>query len=73
MHVETERLILRDFNNSDWEDLHVLYMKPETVKYNPSGSPENEEASKKIVADWVGQPDNAGRDKYTEAIITKTD
>jgi RimJ/RimL family protein N-acetyltransferase len=73
MHVETERLILRDFNNSDWEDLHVLYMKPETVKYNPSGYPENEEASKKIVAGWSHQPDNTPREEYTLAIITKTD
>jgi len=72
MHVETERLILRDFKNSDWEELHVLYMKPESVKYNPSGYPENEEASKKIVAGWVSQPYNTSREKYTAAIITKT-
>jgi RimJ/RimL family protein N-acetyltransferase len=73
MNIATERLIIRDFNNSDWVDLHVLYMKPETVKYNPSGYPENEEASKKIVAGWSLQPDNAERDKYTAAIITKID
>lgn len=73
MHVETERLILRDFKNSDWEDLHGLYMKPETVKYNPSGYPENEEASKKIVAGWAGQRDASPREKYTAAVILKTD
>jgi RimJ/RimL family protein N-acetyltransferase len=71
MHVETKRLIIRDFNNSDWEQLHALYMKPETVTYNPSGYPENEEASKKLVAGWASQPDSAARDKYTAAIITK--
>ena len=73
MNVVTERLILRDFKNSDWEDLHELYMKPETVKYNPSGYPDNEEASKKIVAGWSAQPDKAVREEYTAAIITKTD
>ena len=71
MYLETERLKLRDFNNSDWDDLHVLYMMPETVKYNPSGYPENEEASKKIVAGWSLQLENAEREKYTAAIITK--
>jgi RimJ/RimL family protein N-acetyltransferase len=73
MYLETERLILRDFINSDWEALHVLYMKPETVKYNPSGYPENEEASKAIVAGWAQQADNAVREKYTAAIIGKAD
>jgi ribosomal-protein-alanine N-acetyltransferase len=73
MHVETERLILRDFKNSDWGALHVLYMKPETVKYNPSGYPENEEASKAIVGGWARQADNAAREKYTAAIISKAD
>ena len=73
MNVETDRLIIRDFNKSDWEDLHVLYMKPETVKYNPSGYPENEEASKKVVAGWSLQPENAERSKYTAAIIAKID
>ena len=73
MYIETERLILRDFKNSDWPALHVLYMKPETVKYNPSGYPENEEASKAIVAGWCCQAENEGREKYTAAIIGKAD
>lgn len=73
MLLETERLILRDFNNSDWEALHELYMKPETVKYNPSGYPENEEASKAIVAGWVSQADSTAREKYTAAILGKAD
>ena len=71
MNLETERLIIRDFNNGDWEDLHTLYMKPETVKYNPSGYPENEEASKKIVAGWSCQSNNVVREEYTAALITK--
>jgi RimJ/RimL family protein N-acetyltransferase len=73
MHVETERLILRDFKNSDWGALHELYMKPETVKYNPSGYPENEEASKAIVAGWARQADSRAREKYTAAIIGKAE
>jgi ribosomal-protein-alanine N-acetyltransferase len=73
MHLETERLILRDFRNNDWEALHELYMKPETVQYNPSGYPENEAASRAMVAGWVHQANNATREKYTAAIITKTD
>jgi RimJ/RimL family protein N-acetyltransferase len=73
MHVETERVTLRDFKNSDWNALHVLYMMPETIKYNPSGFPENEEASKAIVAGWARQADNGARVKYTAAIISKAD
>jgi RimJ/RimL family protein N-acetyltransferase len=46
-------------------------MKPETVKYNPSGYPENEEASRKIVADWASQSLNEARDQYTAAILEK--
>jgi RimJ/RimL family protein N-acetyltransferase len=71
MNLETERLIIRDFNNSDWQDLHTLYMKPETIKYNPSGYPENEDASRKIVADWSSQDVNVARDKYTAVILEK--
>ncbi|MBO9200213.1 MULTISPECIES: GNAT family N-acetyltransferase [Niastella] len=73
MKLETERLVIRDFNNSDGEALHVLYMMPETIKYNPSGYPENEEASKKMVAGWSAQPWNVSREKYTAAIVTKAD
>lgn len=73
MNLETNRLIIRDFNNTDWDALHRLYMMLETVKYNPSGYPENEEASKKLVAEWSAQSGQAVREKYSAAIITKED
>jgi len=31
--IETERLILRLFQEGDWPDLHTLYSDPECVKY----------------------------------------
>ena len=71
MNLQTERLIIRDFNTTDWEALHALYMKPETIKYNPSGYPENEEASRKTVADWSLQSAKEARDKYTAVILEK--
>jgi RimJ/RimL family protein N-acetyltransferase len=31
--LETERLILRQFRNEDWRDLHLYYSDPEATKY----------------------------------------
>ncbi|RFS21912.1 N-acetyltransferase [Chitinophaga silvatica] len=71
LYIEPPRLILRDFLNEDWATLHSLYLMPETVRYNPSGYPENEEATRKLVKTWSEQRYSATREAYTAAIIER--
>lgn len=35
MTVETDRLLLRPFDESDWQDLHEYLSQPEVVRYEP--------------------------------------
>ncbi|NLR59361.1 GNAT family N-acetyltransferase [Chitinophaga polysaccharea] len=72
-HLNTQRLVLRDFLPGDWPALHALYLLPETVRYNPSGYPENEAATRQLVNSWVAQPEAARRGDYTIAIIDPSD
>ncbi|MDQ0110486.1 RimJ/RimL family protein N-acetyltransferase [Chitinophaga terrae (ex Kim and Jung 2007)] len=71
LSIQSSRLLIRDFSKNDWEALHHLYMMPETVKYNPSGYPESESATKKLVHKWSEQQELASRDEYTGAVIDK--
>ncbi|NLR68502.1 GNAT family N-acetyltransferase [Chitinophaga varians] len=73
LSIQSSRLLIRDFSKNDWEDLHRLYMMPETVKYNPSGYPESESATEKLVAEWSEQPAAAHREEYTVAVIEKAE
>jgi ribosomal-protein-alanine N-acetyltransferase len=63
--IISERLLLRIFVLSDWEALHALYMKPETVKYNPSGYPPNELFTRNLIAEWARQASLPQRSNYT--------
>ncbi|MFB6454114.1 GNAT family N-acetyltransferase [Chitinophaga sp. Hz27] len=69
LQIHTDRLLLRDFLQSDWASLHALYMLPETIRYNPSGYPENEAATKRLVEAWLHQSFDVDRIYYTVAII----
>ncbi|RBL89780.1 GNAT family N-acetyltransferase [Chitinophaga flava] len=73
LSIQSSSLLIRDFSKNDWEALHRLYMMPETVRYNPSGYPENESVTKALVDEWSAQQQAAEREKYTAAIINKAD
>jgi len=71
MYIETERLILRNFALTDMACVHDLHMRPESVRYNPSGYPESEDASRQVVIEWMAQQEQDERYAYTAAIIDK--
>jgi RimJ/RimL family protein N-acetyltransferase len=71
MYIETERLILRDFAPTDLACVHDLHMRPETIRYNPSGYPESEDASRQFVMEWAAQQGLPERRCYTAAVIDK--
>lgn len=73
LNIQSSRLLIRDFSKSDWESLHRLYMMPETVRYNPSGYPENEAATRLLAEGWSVQRDAPDREQYTAAIINQAD
>jgi [ribosomal protein S5]-alanine N-acetyltransferase len=68
MPINSPRLVIRDFRLPDWAALHQLYMKPETVKYNPGGYPENEMITKDLVNEWAAQHELPDRKNYTMVI-----
>ncbi|MBC9929791.1 GNAT family N-acetyltransferase [Chitinophaga qingshengii] len=73
LNIRTERLLLRDFLESDQPALHRLYMLPETIRYNPSGYPKNEDATRQLVHGWAKQVTAPRREDYTAAIIHQQD
>lgn len=49
MHIETERLIIRDFTADDWEDVHIYAKDPLVTRYMLWG-PNTEEETKSFIA-----------------------
>ena len=47
-HIETERLILRRYKNSDLEGLYRYLSDPETVRYEPYRPMSREEAGDEL-------------------------
>ncbi len=51
--IETERLLLRTFQESDWRDLHAYYSDPDCTRYTV-GKPLTEGGTWRIVASMIG-------------------
>lgn len=71
--LRNKKIALREFLESDWPVIHALYNKPETVRYNPSGFPENEQATKELVKNWAAQHRAVTRNKFTFLITDGID
>lgn len=56
-HIETERLILRQFTLDDWDEHTQIYRHPEVTKYSPKGSvpPEKAREASKAILDYFIQ------------------
>ncbi len=48
-HIETERLILRRYKESDLEDLYLYLSDPEAVRYEPYRPMSREEAGEELI------------------------
>ena len=69
MILHTNRLSIRNLILSDLEDIHDLLSLPETDEYNTLGIPENIEATKIILEDWLVAQNTVPRTSYVFCII----
>jgi [ribosomal protein S5]-alanine N-acetyltransferase len=72
LRLETERLILRDFREEDWRDVHEYGSDPEVVKYMPFG-PNTEEESKAYIQSTYANQKEQPRVHYNFALVNKQD
>ena len=70
--LQTERLILRDFKEDDWQDAHEYGSDPESVKYMPFG-PNTEEETKAFISRALARQAEFPRSFYDFAIVKKSD
>lgn len=70
--VRTERLVLRDFEERDWEAVHAYASDPEVVQYMDWG-PNTEEETRKFVQRAIANQKEQPRRNYTLAIVLKSD
>jgi RimJ/RimL family protein N-acetyltransferase len=70
--IHTERLILRDFDKTDWQAVHVYASDPEVVRYMDWG-PNTEEETKDFIHRSIASQKEKPRPNYTLAIILKAE
>lgn len=68
--LETERLLLREFEESDWEAVHEYGSDPEVVKYLSWG-PNTEQETRDFVARQIGSQREEPRKRYGFAVVLK--
>ena len=68
--LQTERLILRDFREEDWRDVHEYGSDPEVVNYLPWG-PNTEEQSKAFISRVLTQQKTLPRFTFDFAMVNK--
>ena len=72
MQLLTERLLLRDFVESDWEAVQGYAADPEAVRYRPFG-PCTDDGTRAVVYELARQPELPGRRMYDLAIVRRAD
>ncbi|GAB1543750.1 GNAT family protein [Scytonema sp. NUACC21] len=70
--LETPRLILRDFVESDWEGMHSYASDPEVVRYLPFG-PNSEEDTKNYLQAEIKTQRKRHRQHFALAVTLKDD
>jgi len=70
--LQTERLILRDFKEEDWRDIHEYDADAETVKYMPFG-PNTEDETKAFINKTIDRRKESPRLIYNFAMVIKSD
>jgi RimJ/RimL family protein N-acetyltransferase len=68
--IRTKRLILRDFEEADWEAVHSYGSDLEVVRYMDWG-PNTEEDTKKFIQQTIASQKEQPRRIYTLAIVLK--
>lgn len=70
--IPTERLILRDFNKTDWRAVHVYASDPEVVRYMDWG-PNTETETKDFIRRSIASQKEKPRKNYLLAIVLKAE
>ena len=65
LFLKNKRIVLREMLESDWMAIYALYNKPQTVRYNPGGYPENQQSVMELVKTWAAQRLDDERKSYT--------
>lgn len=71
MEINTARLILKEINWDDLENIHNLHSIPEVDEYNCLGIPENIEETKAFLLPFIEEQKLDKRKKYFWKIIIK--
>ena len=53
MQLQTPRLLLKEINADDLDDIHALNSIPEVDEYNTLGLPESVDATRVLVDGWI--------------------
>ncbi len=70
--IETERLVLREYKESDWEAVHIYSQQEEILVYEAWG-PNTEEETKAFIKRSINEKDETPRKGITLAITLKDD
>lgn len=72
--LESKRLILRPFKESDVLNVHEMLLKPESTAFNPTSYVDDENETRKIIDTWRSETeDKQSRKKFTFLIETTID
>jgi len=66
--LQTNRLLLRSFRDTDLTDIHALLTTPESSVYNPGQVPDNQVTTKILLTDWINEKVTEPRNKFTFSI-----
>ena len=66
--IQTKRLVLRDFNEDDWEAVHEYASDPEVVRYMEWG-PNTEEETRNFIKRAISHQNEKPRRNFTLAIV----
>ena len=69
-HIQTERLLLRDFEEHDWQAVHNYAVDPEVVRYMEWG-PNTEEETRNFIMRKIANQKEKPRSSYSLAIILR--
>jgi ribosomal-protein-alanine N-acetyltransferase len=72
LSLQTERLVLRELREEDWQDVHEYASDPETVKYMPFG-PNTEQDTKNFIQRELDHQKEYPRRVYNFALIKLID
>lgn len=70
IEIETKRLILREYREDDWSDVHEYSKLPEVTKFMTWG-PNTEDQTKQFISLMVSKNIDLARDSYEFAAVLK--